>query len=465
MFISVSSQTTLRNIANFFVFTLADATDPGTILETIAPPKPYGNPLQISFTYNCISGKIYIITLWESAGSTPTGIVRNSFSQAVNGPGSIMVRMTEYLEVDITPGLTSGATNYTQADLAGWDYMLFRNNKIAIPDYTTSTAPDYHKETAGFTLVVDGDVFAAGENFEIVFEAQIIPADSGAPSAIFSSGEIITTDTTLTNTKKGKALLIQAAGTAIAINMPLLSTVADFDWFYLYSCGGNQINAVINAAGSDTFLYPAGKPKLILGQCEALKVFKAFGYWNVDNDLPGVRQVGELLYDYSPTNLNTAPCAGQVLNRADYPRLWAFVQGLAEGVTTDSDWTGTFITDPLGNVYYTKRGCFSTGNGTTTFRMPLLTDTYLKGVDGSARLAGSFNYQSLLQHGHKVWGDDSGASGGNVYSLSIANVAIAGAVRGNHYMTVNGSSHKLIEETGSALNEPNSQGSYILMRI
>jgi hypothetical protein len=49
---------------------------------------------------------------------------------------------------------------------------------------------------------------------------------------------------------------------------------------------------------------------------------------------------------------------GQLLNRADWPELWAYAQMLSP--ITDSDW----LADP------SKRGKYSLGNGTTTFRVP-----------------------------------------------------------------------------------------------
>lgn len=49
---------------------------------------------------------------------------------------------------------------------------------------------------------------------------------------------------------------------------------------------------------------------------------------------------------------------GQLLNRADWPELWAYAQMLTP--ISDADW----LADPL------KRGQYSTGNGTTTFRVP-----------------------------------------------------------------------------------------------
>ena len=55
---------------------------------------------------------------------------------------------------------------------------------------------------------------------------------------------------------------------------------------------------------------------------------------------------------------NDVTSDGQLLNRADYPDLWAYAQLLTP--ISDSDW----LASP------SKRGRYSTGNGTTTFRVP-----------------------------------------------------------------------------------------------
>lgn len=55
---------------------------------------------------------------------------------------------------------------------------------------------------------------------------------------------------------------------------------------------------------------------------------------------------------------NDVTSDGQLLNRADYPELWAYAQLLTP--ISDADW----LADPQ------KRGKYSLGNGTTTFRVP-----------------------------------------------------------------------------------------------
>lgn len=71
-------------------------------------------------------------------------------------------------------------------------------------------------------------------------------------------------------------------------------------------------------------------------------------------------------------------CDGQVLNRADYPELWDMVNAGRFASVTDAVW--------LSDV--SKRGAYSTGNGSTTFRLPDLNggqagsipDLFLRGT-------------------------------------------------------------------------------------
>ena len=64
------------------------------------------------------------------------------------------------------------------------------------------------------------------------------------------------------------------------------------------------------------------------------------------------------------------PQDGQLLNRADYPELWAFAQRLTP--ITDAAWLGDAR----------KRGSYSLGNGTTTFRVPDWNGVQVNSIPG-----------------------------------------------------------------------------------
>lgn len=103
---------------------------------------------------------------------------------------------------------------------------------------------------------------------------------------------------------------------------------------------------------------------------------------------------------------------GQLLSRADYPELWAHAQ--MHSPVTDSEWLGV----------YQRRGKFSTGNGTTTFRVPDLNGVqsssaaglFGRGDGGGAFTPGYVNVSGLpnITAVVNLHGAQSNASGATV---------------------------------------------------
>lgn len=110
----------------------------------------------------------------------------------------------------------------------------------------------------------------------------------------------------------------------------------------------------------------------------------------------------------SAITLPRLPVDGQLLNRADYPELWTFVSSGGYPMITEADWQST----PL------SRGSFSSGNGSTTFRMPDLNGKQTGSIgavglrgDGafSAGEAGKLQDSQNLEHAHTATTEQTGA--------------------------------------------------------
>ena len=128
-----------------------------------------------------------------------------------------------------------------------------------------------------------------------------------------------------------------------------------------------------------------------MGQCETLRLFKANGVWNVDGNLDGVDRVGYFEMSLGNNLINTTAFDGGLRLRSQYPRLWAWA--LANGVIISD--TLFNATDANGN--FINQGFFTSGDGSTTFRMPKLTNYFLR---PAASAPGVFNDLQLLAHAH-----------------------------------------------------------------
>lgn len=124
----------------------------------------------------------------------------------------------------------------------------------------------------------------------------------------------------------------------------------------------------------------------------------------------------------SAITLPRLPVDGQLLNRADHPELWTFVSSGGYPMITEADWQST----PL------SRGSFSSGNGSTTFRMPDLNGKQTGSIgavglrgDGafSAGEAGKLQDSQNLEHSHSATAEQTGA---HTHSVS-GTTASAGA--------------------------------------
>jgi hypothetical protein len=395
---NVFIQATLSNPANNLVAAIYDHSAPGVPVQVIAPPKPYASTIHIIFTG--IDPILYDFKLFESATTSPAGTVRSSFSFEPTNE-SITVRDDLYLTAGTSVNFNAGATSYTADspnDLTGWAYDLERRGFG-----TMEPGVNYAKDVNGFHLLVAGDQFEVEEKFILHFLPLVAQIPLPTVPALISTTEIITASRTLTNADVGKGFLIQGAGSSITIILPALSLVGNNKTLFFLSAGGSHINAIIQCAGSDAIEYKlytnqvTPTVNLVLGQSEQLILIKSNSKWNVLMSSDTIRMVGEVIDQYSKQQINTIFASGTALSRADYPRLWAYVQTLEAGlVIADSTY------NDVSGSNFINRGKYTTGNGTTTFRIPtLFTHGFRKAVD-SVRLPGSFEADDVKPHVHDL---------------------------------------------------------------
>lgn len=113
-----------------------------------------------------------------------------------------------------------------------------------------------------------------------------------------------------------------------------------------------------------------------------------------------------------------APEDGQLLSRTLYPDAWAAIQAGAVPVCTDAEW----LADPA------KRGCFTPGDGSTTFRVPDTNGVQPGSYGPVYPSGGSSDGGTILQDRIQNITGDSGISV-NTQTVSSAGEAGTGALR------------------------------------
>ncbi|KWA11588.1 phage tail protein [Burkholderia territorii] len=148
-------------------------------------------------------------------------------------------------------------------------------------------------------------------------------------------------------------------------------------------------------------------------------------------------QIGQIVWE-----ARTAPRAGFLklngteLKRADYPLLWAYAQG-SGAIVADADWGKG------------RHGCFSSGDGNTTFRLPDLRGEFIRcwddarGADAQRQIgswqdslnrshAHGASAAAVGDHSHGAWTDAQGIHGhgvndpGHLHSTRIGRVGVTG---------------------------------------
>lgn len=146
-------------------------------------------------------------------------------------------------------------------------------------------------------------------------------------------------------------------------------------------------------AGSNLILQRANDAGAVIDN--VLSVDRATGYMTVKG-IRDLARVGELAVFVGDDSLTHPFCVlawGQLLSRAAYPELWAYVQTTTP--VSEAAWTGG------------QFGRFSVGDGATTFRVPDLRAMVIRGLDSgrgidTGRGWGTYQDQALLAHVHGV---------------------------------------------------------------
>lgn len=289
------------------------------------------------------------------------------------------------IEINISSG-EAGGYRIVRLPLANKSYALYRRGIgwLKTSEYTILSS-------GGFDLTDQTDLIQPGEFFLAhVFEyvAQGAPPP-GTGTSFLTGIAIVQSDTTLNSTFYNKLIHVAGNTTKVHITLPDLGVVPagliiPFETM-INNTYQTQIKGII---GQVIYFGNSSHTELYLGISESLWLMAGTDGWYAMKASDGILNVGQPLLDYS-IRLNTIVANGITANRADYPRLWAWLQVNPDCIVTETLWNTN--TSTIGNglyieSFYKYQSKFSSGDGSTTFRFPNLQDlsyVALKAVGGS----------------------------------------------------------------------------------
>ena len=113
----------------------------------------------------------------------------------------------------------------------------------------------------------------------------------------------------------------------------------------------------------------------------------------VNKDYVDGLRIGLIDYGYVAKQYHIVAFGGE-FNRADYPKLWAYLEANPALLKTEAEWT----TESTANDGIC--GFYSDGNGTTTFRVPNLDKAFLR---PHSRGVGTYQTDTLKSHTHGIY--------------------------------------------------------------
>jgi len=175
--------------------------------------------------------------------------------------------------------------------------------------------------------------------------------------------DVVLTGSTLLNKDLAGNLVVANANGIMNLTLDDVSTFKHGALIPVSSfTGPDSVVNILPKSGQQIFDTDGSILKLSMHHKEHVWLIALSDHWKISNPVGNFFCAGEEVKARKAL-LNTVALKGQLLRRDLYPRLWAYVQTLTmwQEVVDEALW------------FYdatTYRGCFSTGDGVSTFRVP-----------------------------------------------------------------------------------------------
>lgn len=375
------------NFPNYLLVVARKVSTPTIIAEQHS----YGPaPTNFNAVFTTLEPTNYYVDFRDSVDGTDIGILINTFIFDAQTNQIIAERRYYTCGGPNVGDPAAGANTIVDTYFVGKNVSgMFKEGFRYLVPVTEFTIND-----AGDTLTnITGSVWGVGEVIEVeISYKDALPVTAG--STLFPAGnKLITANVTIDNTYIGARTRCAGLIATLVITFPNLAGFAEGSQFYFQSFGGMQNQTRILMTGTDRITWDglfSGAitelefPEFWLGRGEwvMLQLVTTGGtkYLEVINAHEGIAKVGEKCTLGFVNHPNTIPEDARLMDGAEWPRLWWWLNNIApaamilvdDNVTaSDSTWKTRFnFTGLIAGPNYGKNGVFFKHSSLKKFRMP-----------------------------------------------------------------------------------------------
>lgn len=279
------------------------------------------------------------------------------------------------------------------------------------PDDGVINVKDYEPYAGGGFEFTTDKVFLEGERYIVTNYLVVSVAAAQVIAKPFQDLVSINADFTFGVAYYNQFFLADFAGSVGTVTFPAHASVANFTRARFSTNGGSQNYLVLQFNGAETVkYYNRNVNKIFLAKGEEIELqWKSGVCYVVDKDTNYLLR-GKMIASYD--NLSNRPFLYAhtdtgVLDKADYPGLYAFIESLPVGVAVDlSDWNDTALVN--GKTKYVNRARFGIDTISETFRVPDPRDLFVRFLKADVStdtervndVAGGYQVDKLGAHTH-----------------------------------------------------------------
>jgi hypothetical protein len=351
------------------------------------------NELPLFSVYGPLADNDHFVA-WLSAFNKTVKIPAQTLYNYFNGGGggSIPPVVLGNIILHVVTTGEAGGTQVNIPTIAGQNFFLERDGQpMLVSEYNILNA-------GGFELATAGDTLIEGQRFKLSLY-NLAAGSPGTPAGTpLIKGEVTVSSNQAFDVVNHVNKLIQfrPGGLLITYTLPLVDDLPDNTIIPMEASITTTSEIIIaTQGGQNIYINNSSKTSISMRSGEVLWLYRADDGYYIINDFARIYR--ELCKPHAAYKIgdNEMLCDGTLLNRTDYPRLWEAVQSMGASLVSESLWQtaavykqgGTFTTSQpsVGSGDYITipkpyRGCFSLGDGSTTFRIPDLMNTFLRGL-------------------------------------------------------------------------------------